>query len=98
MDNAARTAIHFSHRIGAIAVTLYLGVLIWKLFAQVALPETRRIALVVLALLVVQLALGIANVVLDFPLAVAVAHNLTGALLLLALITLNHRVFTAQPI
>ena len=50
-----------------------------------------------LAIVAAQIALGISNIVLHFPLAVAVAHNLTGAVLLLALVTLNHRVFTAQP-
>lgn len=97
MDNAARTAIHFSHRIGAIVTTLYLGFLAWKLYARVALPETRRMAGVVVATLLLQLLLGVSNIVLDFPLWVAVAHNLGGALLLLVLVTLNHRVFTAQP-
>jgi cytochrome c oxidase assembly protein subunit 15 len=96
MDNAARTAIHFSHRIGAIVTALYLILLALKLFGA-ALPETRRMARIVLAALVVQLLLGIGNIVLDFPLAVAVAHNLGGALLLLTIVTLNHRVFTAQP-
>lgn len=96
MDNTARTAIHFSHRVGAIVTALYMGLLAWKLFGA-ALPETRRMAAIVLSVLVVQLLLGIGNIVLDFPLAVAVAHNLGGALLLLTLVTLNHRVFTAQP-
>jgi cytochrome c oxidase assembly protein subunit 15 len=52
---------------------------------------------VLLALVSLQICLGISNIVLQFPLSVAVAHNLCGALLLLALVTLNHRVFTAQP-
>lgn len=97
MDNAARVAIHFSHRIGAIVTALYLGFLAWKLFARVALPETRCMALVVFGILVLQLALGISNIVFHFPLSVAVAHNLGGAILLLSLVTLCHRVFTAQP-
>jgi cytochrome c oxidase assembly protein subunit 15 len=96
MDNTARVAIHFTHRMGALVTTLYLGFLAWKLFGA-ALPETRRMAKIVLGALVVQLLLGIGNIVLDFPLAVAVAHNLGGALLLLTIVTLNHRVFTAQP-
>jgi cytochrome c oxidase assembly protein subunit 15 len=54
-------------------------------------------AKIVLSVLLVQLLLGVGNIVLDFPLAVAVAHNLGGALLLLTVVTLNHRVFTAQP-
>jgi cytochrome c oxidase assembly protein subunit 15 len=41
-------------------------------------------------LLAVQLSLGIANVVMQLPLPVAVAHNGGAALLLLALVTLNH--------
>ena len=98
MDNSARVAIHFSHRVGAVAVALYLACLIWKLCTQVALPETRRIAIVIAAILIAQLCLGVSNIVFNFPLAVAVTHNLVGALLLLALVTLNHRVFTAQPL
>lgn len=97
MQNEGRMAIHFTHRVGAIITALYLGWLIWKMYFRVALPETQRMALMVLAVLALQLALGVGNVVLNFPLWVAVAHNLCGALLLLALITLNHRVFTAQP-
>ncbi|MDB6061907.1 MAG: uncharacterized protein JWM78_2010 [Verrucomicrobiaceae bacterium] len=97
MDNFARVAIHFSHRIGAMVTALYIGFLAWKLIAQVALTETKRIAVVLVALLLTQLCLGVSNIVFNFPLSVAVAHNLTGALLLLALVTLNHRVFTAQP-
>jgi len=97
MDNAARIAIHFSHRIGAIVTALYVAFLAWKLFFQVALPETRRMAVILLIVVCAQVLLGIGNIVLHFPLAVAVAHNLTGALLLLTLVTLNHRVFTAQP-
>ena len=96
MDNTARTAIHFSHRVGAIVTALYLSFLAWKLFAA-ALPETRRMAKIVLTVLAAQLLLGIGNIVLDFPLSVAVAHNLGGALLLATIVTLNHRVFTAQP-
>jgi cytochrome c oxidase assembly protein subunit 15 len=81
-----------------VAVALYLAFLIWKLCTQVALPETQRIAIVIAAILIAQLCLGVSNIVFNFPLAVAVAHNLVGALLLLALVTLNHRVFTAQPL
>jgi cytochrome c oxidase assembly protein subunit 15 len=54
-------------------------------------------AWILVAIVIAQIGLGISNIVFNFPLSVAVAHNLTGALLLLALVTLNHRVFTAQP-
>ena len=97
MDNLARTAIHFTHRMGAVATAVYIAFLAWRLLARAALPETRRMALVLVVLVIVQIGLGISNIVFQFPLGVAVAHNLCGALLLLALVTLNHHVFTAQP-
>ena len=50
----------------------------------------RLAGLAITALLLGQLALGIANVVLLLPLPVAVAHNGGAALLLLALVALNH--------
>ncbi|HEY3697989.1 MAG TPA: COX15/CtaA family protein [Spongiibacteraceae bacterium] len=96
MDNSARVAIHFAHRVGALITAIYVIALALRLY-WLALPETRRIAIVLFIVLIAQLGLGVSNVVLGFPLAVAVAHNLTGALLLLAFVTLNHRVFTAQP-
>jgi cytochrome c oxidase assembly protein subunit 15 len=96
LDNIARVAIHFGHRVGALVTAIYIVVLAYKLFAG-ALPETRRMAPLLIGVLIAQIALGISNILFKFPLGVAVAHNLTGALLLLALVTLNHRVFTAQP-
>lgn len=96
MDNSARVAIHVMHRTGALITAIYTLMLAWRLF-WLGFSETKRMALVLVAILSVQLTLGVSNVVFGLPLAVAVAHNLTGALLLLAFITLNHRVFTAQP-
>lgn len=96
MTNEGRMAIHYTHRLGALITAFYLLWLSWRLW-RLPLLETRRQALALTAVVVLQIALGIGNVVLHFPLAVAVAHNLVGALLLLALVTLNHRVFTAQP-
>lgn len=87
LDSDARTAIHMSHRIGAVLVTLVLLALAWQL-KQHAQP--RLAALLVLALLV-QISLGISNVVFHLPLLVAVAHNLGGAALLLTLVLINYR-------
>lgn len=87
LDSDARTAIHMSHRIGAVLVTLVLLALAWQL-KQHAQP--RLAALLVVALLV-QVSLGISNVVFHLPLLVAVAHNLGGAALLLTLVLINYR-------
>jgi len=45
---------------------------------------------VIALLLLIQIGLGISNVVFLLPLAVAVAHNAVAALLLIACVYLNH--------
>ncbi|HNE27232.1 MAG TPA: COX15/CtaA family protein [Pseudomonadales bacterium] len=95
LDNAARTAIHFAHRVGAVVVTLLLLSLIVALW-RTGIRECRRMSVVVSLVLLVQLTLGISNVVFGLPLFVAVSHNAVGALLLLIMVTLNHRVLTVQ--
>jgi len=90
LDNHARTAIHFAHRIGAVLVTLVTGALIALLWCT-GFAQVRRMALLIAGLLSVQLILGISNILWVIPLPVAVAHNAFGAVLLLSLVTLNHR-------
>ncbi len=98
MDNEARIAIHFSHRIGALITTAYLLFLFVLLSKRIATNEAKAIANVLLSVLILQLLLGVGNIVLHFPVNVAVAHNLVGAFLLLTMITINHRVFTAREL
>ncbi|WP_374973128.1 heme A synthase [Spongiibacter marinus] len=94
LDNDARVAIHVSHRIGAIITSLYLLFLFVKLRGLATAPAI-RLSVVMLAVLVAQVLLGISNIVFNFPIAVAVTHNLVGALLLLVMVTMNYCVFTA---
>ncbi|MGB3918528.1 MAG: COX15/CtaA family protein, partial [Thiothrix litoralis] len=49
-----------------------------------------------LVLLVVQVSLGISNVVFALPLVVATLHTLGAALLLLAVLALNHCLYPAH--
>mgnify|MGYP003528080270 CR=1 FL=1 len=56
----------------------------------------QRMAVVIACVLLVQVCLGISNVLFALPLAVAVAHNAVGALLLLVMVTVVHRVFTVD--
>ena len=86
---AALTAIHWTHRLMALVVTLYLGWLVWRLLRT---PGYAGMGLVIGGLLVLQVTLGISNVMLSLPLAVAVAHNTGAALLLGSLVLLNFRV------
>lgn len=84
LESEARVAIHWSHRLGAVAVLVVVGFLGLKLWAH-----NTTLALSVLILLAIQLTLGILNVVWSLPLAVATLHNTFGALLLLGLVTVN---------
>lgn len=97
LDNDARTAIHMSHRLGALVV-LAIGLwLAWRLWA-LNLAHTRRMSAILVAMLGVQLSLGLSNIIWMLPLPVAVTHNAGGALLLLVLVTINHRVVTAAAL
>lgn len=91
MDGEARVAIHMAHRIGAILVSLVIGFLIIKLYRNAGSRELTRLTHVLLATLVIQVSLGLSNIIFSLPLWVAVAHNAGGALLLLTLVTLNYR-------
>lgn len=85
-----RMTMHVFHRLGAILTTLVVGFLLFKLWQHATSQYFRRLTLVITLLLVVQLVLGISNVVFSLPLSVAVAHNAVGALLLLSLVGLNY--------
>ena len=86
LSNDALNAIHWAHRVGALVAFLTLS---YVAHCAMRLPALRELSSVVLALLFVQVALGIANVLGSLPLPVAVAHNGVAALLLAALVMLN---------
>lgn len=73
----ALTAIHLSHRLGALVVAAIVGV-----YAIRCLRLAPRTGVLIAAALALQLGLGIANVLLQLPLPLAVGHNLGAALLL----------------
>ena len=86
LSNEALNAIHWAHRVGALATVL---ILTYVAFRARQLRALRGLGGIVLALLVVQVSLGVINVTGSLPLAVAVAHNGVAALLLTALVVLN---------
>jgi cytochrome c oxidase assembly protein subunit 15 len=90
LSQDALQAIHWSHRAGALVTLVFAGALgLWA----VRVPHLRAAAVVLLALLVLQAGLGIANVLMRLPLALAAAHNAVAALLLAALVVINFSVF-----
>lgn len=68
----ALTAIHYSHRLFAYVVFVYLGALAWQLQRVTVWQKPAK---VLMALLVLQLVTGLSNVVLDWPLLAAVLHT-----------------------
>lgn len=84
LDSDARVAIHWTHRVGAVLVLFVVGALAWRLWSK-----NRFVATLMATLLAFQILLGILNVVWSLPLGIATAHNAFGALLLLALVTVN---------
>lgn len=86
IDGTGLIAIQWVHRLGALTVLLYLGAL--AIGGRRLIPYT---SLAVGLLLLLQVAIGIGNVLAGLPLPLAAAHNAGAALLLLAVVTLNHR-------
>ena len=93
-DGPARVAIQMMHRMGFVVVTLYLSWLIFKLTRN---RELMPLGMSLLALLILQIALGIINVTYSLPLMVATMHNGVAALLLLNMVVLLYKTRQTQP-
>ena len=89
LDNAARIAIQQAHRLMALLVFGHLLGLSIRLLRN---PGLRGWGGLLLGLLLVQIGLGITNVMLSLPLHVAVAHNAGATALVFVLVTLLARV------
>ena len=92
LDQPARVAIHLAHRVGAVVVTLVLGLLAigaWRESRRSAVREWRHPRLLLLGALVLQLGIAVLMVRAAFPLALATAHNAGAALLVLAMTAMN---------
>jgi heme a synthase len=84
----ALTAIHWTHRMFAVVVLLVVfatALRAWRYSPPLALALALIVAL--------QFSLGVANVALSLPLALAAAHNAGAALLLVTLVVLNFFAF-----
>lgn len=77
----ALMAIHMVHRLGAVVVSMVMGWLTWRAWQTHESAGTGRPeAWALLALWLWQVASGLSNVVLGWPLAAALAHTLGAAL------------------
>ena len=87
LDTPARTAIHYTHRLWAIVVAVVIALTALTALRS-GLSTGRRLGSCILALLALQIALGVTNVLQGLPLLVAVMHNGVAALLLGSLVSL----------
>jgi heme a synthase len=88
LANAARMAIHVSHRIGAVVTALTLITLGLTAWSRATSLRLKQAGLILIAAVLLQISLGIATVHFGFPLALATMHNGGAALLLLAMVWL----------
>lgn len=92
LKNDARIAIQMTHRIGAVITSLILAVLAFKLLDYRESRCLAKLGSALLVVLVIQLMLGVANIIMSLPMGIAVAHNAIGALLLLVMVIINHAI------
>lgn len=96
LSNEAGVTVHVMHRIGALVTFLVLAGLSISLLVKSDNKLVKKVSATVLGLLLVQVSLGIANVLLLLPIPVAVSHNGVAALLLLTMIVLNFLLHSPQ--
>jgi cytochrome c oxidase assembly protein subunit 15 len=84
----ALTAIHWVHRLFAVVVVVIVG---WVAHRASHMPGVERLGRALLWLIVLQFCTGMATVLFDWPLTIAVLHNAGAALLVLILTMLNYR-------
>lgn len=90
LDHNERVTIHAMHRIGAIVTFAYL---LWLAIAILRKAQTsffQKVPMLLLAVLVVQVGLGVSNVLMSLPLAIAVSHNVVAAFLMMVLVALTY--------
>jgi cytochrome c oxidase assembly protein subunit 15 len=77
-----------THRLGAVLTLLYLGWLALKALQQD--NRLRNTAISIIVFLIIQVGMGVAAVLTELPLLLVTAHNAIAAMLLLAVVNLNH--------
>ena len=88
LDHPARVAIHVVHRTGALVTSLVAVLVAVLSVVRGRSAKVRGAGLGVGAMLILQVAIGIAMVEKGFPLSLATAHNAGAALLLLSVVGL----------
>ncbi len=88
LSHEALTAIHWTHRVGAVMTLLVLASLALRMMK---FDATAKLGRMLLAVLLIQISLGVSIVLRSLPLSLAVMHNAFAALLLVTLVIANYR-------
>lgn len=94
----ARMSIHVLHRIGAVITLLLLGSFAFLCWRRAATKTMRVLAASIGSLLLLQLTLGLINIVAQLPLLNAVAHNLVAANLLMLTIIFVRQIYLRRTL
>lgn len=97
LASPARVAIHFTHRLGAVAAGLTLLCLGATVVVRARNPRLKVIGVVLILAVLAQIALGLSTVHWGVPLAVATAHNAGAAFLVLVMVTLLRALWPVAP-
>ena len=98
LDNPARMAIHFTHRVGAAATGLTLVTLGLLARTRGGSRRLARAGLCLAAAVLLQIGIGIATVHLGVPLGAATLHNAGAALLVIAMVWLMRALWPAPRV
>ncbi|OGA14775.1 MAG: cytochrome C oxidase subunit I [Betaproteobacteria bacterium RIFCSPLOWO2_02_FULL_63_19] len=93
IPHEALVAIHWTHRVGAIIVAVYIT---WVALRALNTKGLQRTAYWLLSVTALQFTAGISLVLLHWPLLLAVAHNGGAALLLFLITMLAYKVYCAR--
>ncbi len=98
LANSARVAIHFTHRLGALATGLTLMSLSILTLLRAQGSSLRFAGLLLLSAVVLQISIGIATVHWGVPLGLATLHNAGAALLVVSMVWLLRALWPAPSI
>ncbi len=93
LDQATRVTIQMMHRFGAAVVFSYWFILCLMLLGLAQSKILLRFVILIITLLIIQVILGILNLIFILPLHVAMSHNFVATLLLVTVVALNYALY-----
>jgi heme a synthase len=94
----ARMSIHVLHRLGAMVTLVILGSFAFLCWRRAMTNTMRRLAAGIGCLLLLQITLGLVNIIAQLPLLNALAHNLVAANLLMVTIVFVRQIYLRHPV